>query len=37
MFVLEWFAANWPENSPVELLMEGIEDGTAVFPARDPI
>ena len=33
MFVLEWFAANWPEDSPVELLMEGIEDGTAIFPA----
>ena len=32
MFVLEWFAANWPEDSPVELLMEGIEDGTAFFP-----
>ena len=36
MFVLEWFAANWPEGSPVELLMEGIEDGTAVFPAGTP-
>lgn len=36
-FVLEWFAANWPKEEPVELLMEGIEDGTTTFPKGTPI
>lgn len=31
-FVLEWFNRNWPEENPVELMMEGIEDGCTTFP-----
>lgn len=31
--ILEWFAAHWPASEPVELVMEGLEDGEAVcFP-----
>lgn len=36
VFVLDWFAANWPKEAPVELLMEGIEDGSAMFPTGTP-
>jgi len=35
-FVLEWFGENWPRECPVELIMEGIVDGTAVFPVGTP-
>ena len=35
-FVLEWFRETWPRECPVELIMEGIEDGTTVFPEGTP-
>jgi fructose-1,6-bisphosphatase/inositol monophosphatase family enzyme len=32
--ILEWFEEHWPREEPVELVMEGIEDGdNVVFPA----
>ncbi|BCM91206.1 hypothetical protein IAD21_03070 [Abditibacteriota bacterium] len=31
--ILDWFARKWPESEPVELVMEGLEDGESVcFP-----
>ena len=36
-FVLNWFGENWPQECPVELIMEGIEDGTSVFPEGTPM
>lgn len=31
--IVEWFSTHWPANEPVELVMEGIEDGEEVcFP-----
>lgn len=31
--ILDWFGANWPSTEPVELVMEGLEDGEVVcFP-----
>ncbi len=35
-FVLQWFARNWPQDLPVELMMEGIEDGSMTFPENLP-
>lgn len=36
--ILGWFAKNWPCSLPVELVMEGIEDGDNVtFPPGTPI
>jgi fructose-1,6-bisphosphatase/inositol monophosphatase family enzyme len=35
--ILEWFEAHWPAEEPVELVMEGIEDGDNVtFPTGTP-
>ncbi len=35
--ILEWFAAEWPADSPVELVMEGAEGGDAhTFPRGTP-
>ncbi len=31
--IMKWFGANWPHSEPVELVMEGLEDGEIVcFP-----
>lgn len=36
--ILGWFEAHWPKSWPVELVMEGIEDGVAVtFPRGTPV
>ena len=36
--VLAWLEKNWPRTAPVELVMEGIEDGAAVtFPRGTPV
>lgn len=36
--VLAWFEAHWPRSWPVELVMEGIEDGnTVTFPRGTPV
>jgi fructose-1,6-bisphosphatase/inositol monophosphatase family enzyme len=36
--ILTWFEENWPRTLPVELVMEGIEDGEKVtFPRGTPI
>ncbi|HEX8834703.1 MAG TPA: hypothetical protein VF719_10905 [Abditibacteriaceae bacterium] len=36
--IFEWFEAHWPTDSPVELVMEGIEEGDAVtFPRGTPV
>lgn len=35
-FVLEWFSKEWPREHPVELVMEGIEDGGTTFPEGTP-
>ncbi len=33
--IIDWFAANWPRNEPLQLVMEGLEDGEiATFPPR---
>jgi fructose-1,6-bisphosphatase/inositol monophosphatase family enzyme len=36
--ILAWFEAHWPRTWPVELVMEGMEDGIAVtFPRGTPV
>ncbi len=36
--IFSWFEAHWPKGWPVELVMEGIEDGEAVtFPQGTPV
>ena len=36
--ILDWFEKNWPRTMPVELVMEGIEDGEIVtFPRGTPV
>ncbi|MFT3869042.1 MAG: inositol monophosphatase [Nibricoccus sp.] len=36
--ILSWFKKNWPRTLPVELVMEGIEDGEEVtFPRGTPV
>ncbi|WP_269523733.1 hypothetical protein [Coraliomargarita parva] len=36
--ILEWFEANWPEEYPVELVMEGLEShGCVTFPKSCPV
>jgi fructose-1,6-bisphosphatase/inositol monophosphatase family enzyme len=36
--VVAWFEANWPARWPVELVMEGVEEGGAVtFPRHTPV
>jgi len=36
--ILDWFGRNWPRTLPVELIMEGIEDGEIVtFPQGTPV
>ena len=34
--ILAWFAAHWPRAWPVELVMEGLDDG-ATFPRGMPV
>jgi hypothetical protein len=31
--IIEWFEEHWPRAWPVELVMEGLEDGTTTFPS----
>lgn len=35
--VLEWFEREWPRTEPVELVMEGLEDGAVTFPRGTPV
>ena len=36
--ILDWFGKNWPITMPVELVMEGIEDGeTVTYPPSTPV
>ncbi|ATC63603.1 inositol monophosphatase [Nibricoccus aquaticus] len=36
--IIEWFEKNWPRSWPVELVMEGIEDGhNLTFPFGTPV
>lgn len=36
--ILAWFGKRWPKNLPVQVVMEGIEDDTAVtFPLGTPV
>lgn len=36
--IAEWFTANWPPDQPVEVVMEGIEDGEVLtFPRGTPV
>jgi hypothetical protein len=36
--IFEWFGKNWPRTMPVELVLEGIEDGdTVTFPHGTPV
>lgn len=36
--VVSWFEKNWPRQRPVELVMEGLEDGVSVtFPRGTPV
>ncbi len=33
-----WFTANWPATQPIEIVMEGLEDGTSLtFPRGTPL
>lgn len=36
--ISRWFSAHWPPSEPVEVLMEGLEDGeTLTFPAKTKV
>ena len=36
--IVEWFSAHWPAAEPVEVVMEGIEDGAELtFPTGTPV
>ena len=35
--ILAWFEENWPKAWPVELVMEGLDDGSATFPSGTPV
>ena len=35
--VLDWFERHWPRACPVELVMEGLEDGVVTFPRGLPV
>ena len=36
--IFDWFGKNWPRSMPVELVLEGIEDGdTVTFPRGTPV
>lgn len=35
--IVEWFSAHWPASAPVEVVMEGIEDGALTFPRGTPV
>ena len=36
--IMAWFEAHWPKAWPVELVMEGLEDGVpATFPRGTPV
>ena len=34
--ILGWFERHWPKTWPVEIVMEGLEDGAATFPRGTP-
>ena len=36
--IFEWFSTHWPKSAPVEIVMEGVEDGEPVtFPRGTPV
>lgn len=35
--ILSWFEEHWPATLPVELVMEGLEDGPVMFPRGTPV
>ncbi len=35
--IVDWFSANWPVAQPVEVVMEGVDDGSLIFPASAPV
>jgi hypothetical protein len=35
--ILEWFERHWPKSLPVELVIEGLDDGVATFPRGTPV
>jgi hypothetical protein len=35
--ILGWFERRWPRTWPVEIVMEGLEDGATVFPRGTPV
>jgi hypothetical protein len=35
--ILEWFAEHWPRTWPVEIVMEGLENGTTTMPRGTPV
>lgn len=36
--IIDWFTAHWPAGCPVEVVMEGLEDGAVLtFPADTPV
>src|SRR6478672_11539750 len=35
--ILEWLGAHWPRTWPMELVMEGLEEGCTTFPVGTPV
>lgn len=35
--ILSWFERHWPRRWPVELVMEGLDDGSTTFPRGTPV
>ncbi len=35
--ILDWFERHWPRAWPVEIVMEGLEEGAVTFPAGTPV
>jgi hypothetical protein len=35
--ILDWFGRHWPRAWPVEIVMEGLEEGAVTFPAGTPV
>ena len=35
--ILGWFGRHWPRSWPVEIVMEGLEDGAVTFPSGTPV
>src|ERR1051325_10014928 len=35
--ILAWFEKHWPRAWPVELVMEGLEEGAVTFPTDTPV